>query len=102
MAAGTGRHHPTTDAFYLSTFLTNEEGDELVKENPAYDELALFRLVEDGVGRYFDRIEGTLIVDEHGANRWAPNASNESYLVIRDGMETELAALLTDRIIGND
>ena len=106
MAARLGRHHPTTEAFYLSKWLTKENDDggadlEFVKENPAYDEITLFHVVEDGVGHFFDRVGGSVRVNAHGANVWLPGDTNESYLTIRSGIESELRDVITDRITGN-
>jgi hypothetical protein len=103
MAARLGRDHPTTEAFYLSTMLTTKNAGslELAAENPAYDEITLFHVVEDGVGQYFDRVPGKLQVNEHGANTWLPATdSNESYLTIRNGVEEALKEIITDRITG--
>jgi hypothetical protein len=104
MAARLGRDHPTTEAFFLSPSLTKRIDDssepELTGENPAYDEITLFHVVEDGVGTYFDRIPGKLQVDEHGGNKWLPGDTNESYLTIRNGVEEELRTIITDRITG--
>lgn len=99
-----GRNHPTTESYYLFNVISEVTKDssefQLVKENPAFDELALFHVVEDGVGEYFDRIPGRVEVDENGANRWLPGSSNESYLVIRDGVEEDLREIITSRITG--
>jgi|TARA_B100001964_G_scaffold110060_1_gene123008 hypothetical protein len=104
MATRLGRHHPTTEAFYLSRWLTKEnEGSlevELARENPAYDEITLFHLVEGGVGQYFDRVSGQAQLDANGANTWLPGDTNQSYLTIRSGVEGELAQVITDRITG--
>jgi hypothetical protein len=98
-----GRNHPTTEAFLLSTMLTDQDDREpvgLIRENPAYDEMTLYHVVEDGVGRYFDRLSGRVVVDENGANRWLPGGGNESYLTIQHGVEPELGRIITDRITG--
>ncbi len=96
-----GRDHPTTEAFFLSTMLTGgSDVLELVRENPAYDEITLLHVVEDGVGQYFDRIQGKVKVDDNGANTWLPGDGNESYLTIRDGVEQALREIITDRVTG--
>ena len=71
------------------------------RENPAYDEITLLHVVEDGVGTYFDRVTGRVTVDSNGANGWQnADDTNESYLTIRAGTEAELARVITDRITG--
>jgi hypothetical protein len=104
LVARLGRHHPTTESFYLfkpiTRIPTGSTEPDLVRENPAFDEITLFHAVEDGVGTYFDRVYGRVQVDENGANSWFPGDGNESYLVIRAGMEGQLGDIVTDRVTG--
>ena len=99
-----GRNHPTTESYYLFNPITKVSAGssepQLVKENPVFDEITLFHVVEDGVGKYFDRIPGRVRVDENGANEWLAGDGNESYLVIKTGVEEELIEIITNRITG--
>jgi len=112
MAERLGRAHPTTEAYTqynLTSKLTvgkEEEGPVLYRRNPAFDELALFYAVEGGVGKYFERFTGKIVIDEHGANNWIAGDGHQSYLQLK-GVKRERAAvieklqeIMTDRITG--
>ncbi len=99
-----GRNHPTSDAYYnyRSTYDgESEEGREISKDNPSFDDVALYHLVEGGAGKHFGKVSGSVRIDEGGANSWVGNGGAESYLTLLPGAETELIEILTDRITGN-
>jgi hypothetical protein len=95
-----GRDHPTSEAFFQYRAIYDSERDELIKDNPAFDEIALFHLVEGGLDVYFDRVHGRVQVDEHGANRWIVGSGSENYIVLRAGVAEELKVILTNRLTG--
>ncbi len=101
-----GREHPTTESFYLfkrTAQVPEDSEDEslvLKYDNPAFDDIALFYVVEGGVGEYFDRVRGRVQINESGANTWLPGDGNESYLTIKIGFEPQLRGVITDRIPG--
>ena len=104
-----GRDHPTSEGFHLFTPITEVvEGSDpietkLLRNNSAYDELALFYAVEGGIGEYFERVPGRVQINESGANKWVetkPEESNESYLRLLPGAPLKLKKIITNRIIG--
>ena len=101
-----GRHHPTTEAYYLYKRIAKVPADSkdaapvLKFDNPAFDEMALYYAVE-GIGKFFKRIRGRIQIDKHGANTWIPGDGKQSYLSIRIGTEPEFREVITDRIKGD-
>lgn len=103
-----GRKHPTTESYYLYRHTAPNPADsdkkarQLVRDNPAFDDLGLFYAVEGGVGKYFRRVRGQVRVDEVGANTWIPDQNgNHAYITIIPGREKELCKILSARITGN-
>ena len=96
-----GPDHPTSVAYYQyrATYEGEEEGID--EDNPAFDDVALFHLVEGGIGSYFGRVSGSVHIDERGANGWLANGGTQSYLTLLPRAEDELVEILTDRITGN-
>jgi inosine-uridine nucleoside N-ribohydrolase len=90
-----GKDHPVYDT-YASTITYSSE-----KENSAFDEVALYYLVEGGLDSYFGLVNGKAVVDENGVNYWSSDASNESYLTLLPGVTDTLRSILTDRITGD-
>jgi hypothetical protein len=95
-----GRDHPTSEAYYQYNLTYSGDGEGLRAENPAYDDAALYHLVEGGVDRFFGQVSGHVEIDANGANTWTPSGAQERYLTLLPGVATELSALLTDRITG--
>ena len=90
-----GKDHPVYDA-YANTKTYNSEN-----ENCAFDEVALYYLVEGGLDSYFGLVRGKAVLDEHGANRWSSDTSNEYYLTLLPGVNETLSSIITDRITGD-
>ena len=95
-----GEDHPTISAFLSYRKTGDGHSKQLVAQNPAFDEVALFHLVEGGLGEYFSRTPGRVIIDKHGANDWNPTASGHEYISLVPGVEDELSALIIRRIAG--
>jgi inosine-uridine nucleoside N-ribohydrolase len=95
-----GKNHPTTEAYYQFRFTNIRLGDKLIRDNAAFDELALYHVVEGGLGKYFSQVFGEVVVDENGANTWRKEG-NQNYLVLNEGVEEELSRIITDRVSGN-
>lgn len=53
-----------------------------------------------GLGTYFDRVFGSVQIDENGANTWVTGEGTEAYITLRSGVEDELAGVITDRVTG--
>jgi inosine-uridine nucleoside N-ribohydrolase len=96
-----GKEHPTSEAYLQYRPIAKSKGRGLVKDNPAYDETALFVCVEGGMGKYFGEVRGGVRVNRKGANTWAPGEGNERYITLWSGVEEELAQVITDRVTGN-
>jgi hypothetical protein len=96
-----GRDHPTSDAYYQYRATYDAESGEISGDNPAFDDVALYHLVEGGIGSYFGTVSGSVRIDERGANRWVENEGRERYLTLLPGAESELIEILTDRITGD-
>lgn len=105
--------HPVGVAYrYRHPTITNlnplVDGAEFHIENHAFDEVALFYLVEGEVGKYFNRVEkGYLEVFEDNANQWHSyddgargTVSTESYLELNQEYANELTSILDNRILG--
>ncbi len=90
-----GKGHPVYDVY------ANTEDYNSEKENPAFDEVALFYLVEGGLDSYFGLVKGKVAVDENGVNDWISDASNEFYLTLLPGVNEMLRSIITDRITGD-
>ena len=90
-----GKDHPVYDA-YANTKVYDPE-----KENPAFDEVALYYLVEGGLDSYFGLVKGKVVVDDNGGNDWSSDDSNESYLTLLPGVNEMLRSIITDRITGD-
>ncbi|MCK5456052.1 MAG: hypothetical protein KAI45_02930 [Melioribacteraceae bacterium] len=90
-----GKDHPVYDA-YANTKVYDPE-----KENPAFDEVALYYLVEGGLDSYFGLVKGKAVIDENGGNDWSSDDSNESYLTLLPGVNETLRSIITDRITGD-
>jgi len=90
-----GKDHPVYDA-YANTKVYDPE-----KENPAFDEVALYYLVEGGLDSYFGLVKGKAVIDENGGNDWSSDDSNESYLTLLPGVNEMLRSIITDRITGD-
>jgi hypothetical protein len=88
------------DAYYQYRSTYGGEGKDLKKDNPAFDDVALYYLVEGGIGTYFARVPGRVEIDERGANSWMGDGGTESYLTLLPGVENELIKVITDRITG--
>jgi inosine-uridine nucleoside N-ribohydrolase len=93
-----GRDHPSSEA-YFQYVSTSEDGTELTDENPAYDDVALFHLVEGETGSWFGEVRGRPVIDDVGVNTWAEDGSHR-YITLQPGVEAEMRALVTDRITG--
>ncbi|MCP5027751.1 MAG: hypothetical protein GY929_15865 [Actinomycetia bacterium] len=95
-----GRQHPTSESFFQYVF-TAKDGLELTAENAAFDEVALFHLVEGKTGDWFGEVEGRPLIEAGGVNTWTADGPHR-YLTLRAGAEVELVGLITDRITGHD
>ncbi len=95
-----GRDHPTSEGYYQYVATYDGQGVELKADNPAFDEAGLYYLVEGGLGTYFDRVFGSVQIDENGANTWVTDEGTEAYITLRSGVEDELAGVITDRVTG--
>jgi len=96
-----GRDHPTSEAYYQFRLTYGGEGADLSSDNPAFDDVALYYVVEGGEGRFFHRIHGHAVINDDGANTWEPEETNESYLTLLPGVEDELVEVITDRVTGS-
>ncbi len=95
-----GRNHPTSEAYFQYRPTYSGEGSELSAENPAFDDVALFHIVEGGMGTYFGEVPGRVRVDDVGVNTWDPDAGGDRYLTLLPGVEGQLAEVITDRVTG--
>ncbi len=95
-----GRDHPTSEAYHLYRPIARGPERKLMKDNPAFDEVALFVCVEGGLGKYFGEVRGSVQVNEKGANTWIPGEGNERYITLLPGVEEELARKINDRVTG--
>ena len=103
-----GRDHPTSESCYLNRITapysdaSKEKGPELKPVViAAFDETALFYVVEGGVGVYFDKVQGRVQIAENGANTWVSGDGNESYITLLPGVVKRLREVVTDRITGH-
>jgi hypothetical protein len=83
-----------------SSSASRMDGNDLREGNPAFDDVALYYLVEGGIATYFARVPGRVQIDECGANSWMGGGSPESHLRLLPGVENELIEVITDRITG--
>ncbi len=90
-----GKDHPVYDAFANTKDYNSEN------ENPAFDEVALYFVVEGGLDSYFGQVKGKAVLDEHGANKWSSDTSDERYLTLLPGVNETLSSIITDRITGD-
>jgi inosine-uridine nucleoside N-ribohydrolase len=95
-----GREHPTSEAYLLYRPISKGQNNRLRKDNPAYDEVALFVNVEGGIGKYFGEVKGSVRVNRKGANTWVPGDGNQRYITLLPGVEEELVKVITDRVTG--
>jgi hypothetical protein len=96
-----GRDHPTSEAYFLYNPTSPDDGGALLDtDNPAYDDVALYHIVEGGLDHFFGRVFGRVEVDGFGANTWLEGGTQESYLTVIPGMADELAQAITDRVTG--
>lgn len=67
-----------------------------ILDNSSFDQTAVLYAVKNGVGEYWDRVEGgRCSVDAQGNSKWIPGPkTNHSYLVLRQHPDT-LAALIS-------
>ncbi len=95
-----GRDHPTSEAYFQFRLTYGGEGEDLASDNPAFDDVALYYVVEGGEGRFFDRNHGHAVINDDGANTWEPEGTSEGYLTLLPGVEDELIDVITDRVTG--
>lgn len=71
-------------------------------DNSSFDQTAVLYAVRNGVGKYWDKIEGGFCkVEENGDNKWIEGIkTNHSYLVLKE--KPEKLALLIESIMLND
>jgi inosine-uridine nucleoside N-ribohydrolase len=93
-----GRDHPTSDSYYQYVF-SSRNGTELTSDNPAFDEVALFHLVEGETGDWFGEVTGRPLISSTGVNTWDPDGPHR-YVTLREGVESELIRSMSDRITG--
>lgn len=94
-----GRDHPTSESYFQYVF-SSKEGTELTAENPAFDEVALFHMVEGETGDWFGEVEGRPLISDSGVNTWNAEGPHR-YLTLKQGAEEELIGLVNDRITGH-
>ncbi len=95
-----GRDHPTSDAFYQYRATRPAEDEAQVAENPSFDDVALYHIVEGGMGSYFGSVFGRVRIHESGANSWTESGRRERYLTLLPDIEAELAEIITNRVSG--
>jgi len=102
-----GRDHPTSESCYLNR-ITAPYSDASKEKRPelkpvviaAFDETALFYVVEGGVGEYFDKEQGRVKIAENGTNTWIGGEGNERYITLLPEVNQKLSQVITDRIAG--
>lgn len=94
-----GRDHPTSES-YLQYVFSSKDGIELTSENPAFDEVALFHMVEGETGDWFGEVHGQPVITGSGVNTWRPDGPHR-YITLRSGAQEELIGLINDRITGH-
>ena len=95
-----GRSHPTSEAYYQYRPTYSGEGPDLTSDNPAFDDIALYYLVEGRGSPSFDEVSGSVQVDESGANVWTNEESTQVYVELRPEAEQDLNDVITDRVTG--
>lgn len=70
--------------------MTSDDGTELNWENPAYDDVTLFHLVEGATGPWFGEVCGRPVIEDGGANTWAEDGPHR-YVTLQPGVEGKLA-----------
>lgn len=94
-----GRDHPTSES-YLQYVFSSKGGIELAFENPAFDKVALFQMVEGDTGDWFGEVKGRPVISDTGINTWHADGPHR-YITLRSGAQDELTDLINDRITGH-